>query len=999
MSNRKGWSDWQNKKNDWDISKRPKLDIHKNNLSQSSSASTSSGNKSTLPISAGRGGSFKRTNSMPSSSHSSPQKDLQDGFVDINQEEFDAIEAKALAEAAAAIELQIAQSQQIETFNAGVKAKAMPLPPVDFRNNGSSNFENLFTEEIAEEDVEECMALASQEIQSSQNAAAAGNCSFSQAYNVFSKGVDAHSSVLEPPSFKKPAPPISLPKQTNAWPGAPLRSSNLPGTSRNGSTSVHPSLRPNSAQSRNIIEPKVTTVNPQAETEVRRLAQINDEQAKELKRLKEQVRNRDGEASILRSQLRQAIIEKENHKSYTAKSTLATELQFKEKLSEMESQIEAMRIKLQFQEAETNTAKERYKLLSSNSERLRLVEPKSPGTSLQTGAPTLRTPSRQRHVSGFMNRSTFEEPHSPRRPAKRSRPNDEEDQVNLDCAPVPEPIFTAQKPETKDVGEQTSFDPSDAIGGQRKSPLTLSEMLSDRLTGVQLATVEVWNVESWKTDKSCFNEEENIPTLRLLEIDRKSRPKCDPLDPRRPRLINCAQNLKHLMSWKDTNIDCSPTKVAICQIAEECSGILHFNLFLVQTIGQPSEKDLRDRDRDIIMRGSLIVPLNDFDLLDEKQWYKEEYGVEMRRSLGILSEIAFVSPFAASLVTGGLAPSDTVIKRHKFTELPEYSSLKQSIPEEEGDRFYMMRLLLDICSTIVELKLTISFNGVLAGILTLLKNCARHNVLEEEGQRYILKIIHHVLIARPASKVLVLLVDLLTSVSSFQTIMSSLCTKCDNDDNIVEINGLCTFTKSTCILQLLFIHLKAVTENNRWYLIDSVSEWLVAVVAQDSDAPAWILASPGINEEPHVECCVIATCTLIQLLSDVLERFKRILLEEELGNMSPSTMIMSRHKEERNLKNILVQIMRRSIILCRKLVQNHMFQFMGRVEGLYEILVHGIEKNQKHLKLSSDLELYLDDLSRAEHAAWHSPSSGVHSPLANPQFKLYLDFATASVLK
>ncbi|KAK3918715.1 Ectopic P granules protein 5-like protein [Frankliniella fusca] len=1006
MSSRRGWSDWPNKQNDWNISKRPKqpkLDI-KINLSQSTSSSSTS-NKSSVTSAATRGGGFRRTSSMPTSSmptssNLSPVKEAQDGFIDPVQEEFDAMEAKALAEVASAIEQEYAQSQ-MDKDNAESKPAPAPLtrllPPSDFKNNGSSNFENLFSEEFATDYVEECMQLASQEMQASQAIPAAANSSFSQAYNVFSKGIDAHSSVLEAPSFKKPLAPISIPKQTSTCTGASSRFSNLPGTSKTGQTAMNSFPRANlaSEQLRNV-QPKITSVNPQAETEVRRLAKLNDEQASELKKLREELRTSYGEASILRAQLRQVIVDKDNQKSRTAKSTLATEMQYKEKLNEMEKLVESLNLKLQFQEAEANTAKERLKLLSSNSERLRLVEPISPGAAKQTSGPTLRTPSRQRHVSGFLNRSTFEEPCSPRRPAKRSRPNDDEERLNIDIAPPPEHVVTVPKPETRSVGEQTVFDPSETIGGQRSSPLTLSEILSDRLTGIQLATVEVCNIESLKNDHSCFDEEENIPTLSLLKTNQKSRRKLDPLDPldsRRPTLMNCAKSLKFLMSWKDATVDCSLTKDAICQIAEECSGILHYNLILVQTVGHPSEKDLRDRDQDIVIRGSGIVPPRNMDLLDEKQWYKEEYGVEMRRSLGILSEIVFVSPFAASLVTGGLTPSDIVIKRHSFSKLPEYSC-NQSIPEEdEGDRFFMMRLLCEICSTIVDQKLTIVFNGVLAGVLNLLKNCARHQVFEEKAQRYVLRVIHLVLIARPASRVLLLLVDLLTSVSSYPIIMSSLCTKCDDDDNIMEMNGLCTFTKSTCILQLLCIHFKAVTDNNRWLLINSVSEWLVAVVAQDTDSPSWILANPGSSQEPHVDCCVLITCTLIQLLSDAYEIFQQLQVQEDLSILSQLTTDSFTHEEEKHLRNTLLQIMRRSIILCLKLVQNHMFKFMGRVEGLYEVLVHGIEENQKHLKLSSGLEMYLEDLLRTEHAAWHSPSSGGQHILKNPKCNLFSDFS------
>lgn len=56
----------------------------------------------------------------------------------------------------------------------------------------------------------------------------------------------------------------------------------------------------------------------------------------------------------------------------------------------------------------------------------------------------------------------------------------------------------------------------------------------------------------------------------------------------------------------------------VFQIIQECSGILHYNLLLLQDIRHPSDKELRDRDQEIVSRGVEIVPLENFDLLDER---------------------------------------------------------------------------------------------------------------------------------------------------------------------------------------------------------------------------------------------------------------------------------------------------------------------------------------------------------------------------------------------
>lgn len=996
-----GWNEWAQKKNDFNISnsKRPKLDIHKNHLSQSSSNSKNTV-QSTVTAT-GRSGSFRRTNSLPVSpvsSNSSPNKDVAGKFVDATQEEFDAMEAKAMAEAAAAIELEMAQSGALEP-NMPSSSRKNHLNKVDLKKNGSSGFEVLFSEEIAEEDIEECMLLASQEIQASQKAV--GDTSFSQAYDIFSKGIDSHSSILEPgSSFKKPLPPSS------ATSGAQNHQNNPSRLSLKTATNVRPPILPRPpvvscnttaqpapkvnnipGQSRgpnsNFPKPMSTTSNPQAEAEVRRLDRIVDEMQLQIKKLQETVRDKEGEATILRSQLKVVLVEKHQEKSRSSRSAEASERQFQEQLNEFKKINEALESKLKFVEAEKKTATERYKLLKNNSERLRVVEPQSPRPSPSTHQAThpSKTPTRQKS-SGFLNRSTFEE-HSREPPSKRLRLNTGEETPIGDRMPGIEPILREVRPEMKSVGEQTSSDDSGGpIIAQRITPLSMGQVLTDRLLGIQLS-IEASKPALWKHEDACLDETETIPTLKLLKEEPKSQKRCGALDGHlRPSLLNCAKSLQHLMSWNDRTADCLSTKASICQIIEECSGILHYNLLSLQDIRRPSDKELRDRDQGIISRGVEVVPLENFDLLDERQWYKEEHGVEMRRCLGILSEISLVSKFAASIVTGNVGASEVALKRHKFTELPEYAFLKQNTTTTEDDCFYILKVICDICSVIENQKLTIAFNGVLAGILTLLKNCAHHEVVEGRSQSYFLDVIRRVLMARPSSFVLLLLVDLLTSVASCEAITKGLCIKCGEDDVAFEtLEGLCTFTQDSCLLQMLFIQLRAVTEANRWRLVDSVSRWLVTVIASGSAAPSWILSVPGSSEESHIACCVRFTSTLIVLLCDVFEMFHDIVKERELS----SSPIPLSYKEE-----VLILIMRRTIVLLLKLVENNMFRFMARVEGLYELLVQGIDSIQKHLHVSPFLERYLEDLLQTEQETVNTSDQVSHEDSCS---SVYLDSA------
>lgn len=69
---------------------------------------------------------------------------------------------------------------------------------------------------------------------------------------------------------------------------------------------------------------------------------------------------------------------------------------------------------------------------------------------------------------------------------------------------------------------------------------------------------------------------------------------------------------------------------------------------------------------------STILILKTHFCLFFSQWYKEEHGVEVRRCLGILSEIVLVSKFAASVVSGNVDPSEAALMKHKFTEVNKF---------------------------------------------------------------------------------------------------------------------------------------------------------------------------------------------------------------------------------------------------------------------------------------------------------------------------------------
>lgn len=80
----------------------------------------------------------------------------------------------------------------------------------------------------------------------------------------------------------------------------------------------------------------------------------------------------------------------------------------------------------------------------------------------------------------------------------------------------------------------------------------------------------------------------------------------------------------------------------------------------------------------------------------------------------------------------------------------------------------------------------------------------------------------------------------------------------------------------SCALQLICVQLTAVTESKRWRVVDSVSKWLVKVIAQGVATPSWILSNDS-NNESHTRCRVKLVTTLISLLYDAFRMLQTIL--------------------------------------------------------------------------------------------------------------------------
>nr|XP_018896128.1 PREDICTED: uncharacterized protein LOC109029883 isoform X2 [Bemisia tabaci] len=423
-------------------------------------------------------------------------------------------------------------------------------------------------------------------------------------------------------------------------------------------------------------------------------------------------------------------------------------------------------------------------------------------------------------------------------------------------------------------------------------------------------------------------------------------------------------------------------------------------------------------------------------LLSSEQWYPDERGIEIRRSITVLSELADISVHAVNLLlqtnftenecdpsnpfrrssnksddklisecTAGKKrkPSTSLSpERSKFPKVnhmePSTSRMEIDPPKsvspsskkggsfetvptqtlrEEGrkimgplEKLDFLQVILDIVSEICNQFRTLSFNGVLAAVICLLKTLAKLDCdIPIERLNVINNIVKQVVFCCPGPAVIHDIISLMVPLAKYLTCTNSLCNNSSsitpperetpesqrpfsnsNDfdppvhvqESFIEASRHYTFTTDTCVLQVLCTECEMIDKTPKF--AEDFTKWALKVTVDTSDCPNWLAGD-----------CRMVTCDcfprFIQLFLNVLHYAVLTYADEERPICQLS-------------RNQLESVMKRGIIILNRIIlqRNDFLTQVGSWDGLYEAIIHHLLRISKTMQFEPPIYEMLTNL-------------------------------------
>ncbi|CAH0382862.1 unnamed protein product [Bemisia tabaci] len=421
-------------------------------------------------------------------------------------------------------------------------------------------------------------------------------------------------------------------------------------------------------------------------------------------------------------------------------------------------------------------------------------------------------------------------------------------------------------------------------------------------------------------------------------------------------------------------------------------------------------------------------------LLSSEQWYPDERGIEIRRSITVLSELADISVHAVNLLlqtnftenecdpsnpfrrssnksddklisecTAGKKrkPSTSLSpERSKFPKVnhmePSTSRMEIDPPKsvspsskkggsfetvptqtlrEEGrkimgplEKLDFLQVILDIVSEICNQFRTLSFNGVLAAVICLLKTLAKLDCdIPIERLNVINNIVKQVVFCCPGPAVIHDIISLMVPLAKYLTCTNSLCNNSSsiapperktpeslfsnpNDfdplvhvqESFIEASRHYTFTTDTCVLQVLCTECEMIDKTPKF--AEDFTKWALKVTVDTSDCPNWLAGD-----------CRMVTCDcfprFIQLFLNVLHYAVLTYADEERPICQLS-------------RNQLASVMKRGIIILNRIIlqRNDFLTQVGSWDGLYEAIIHHLLRISKTMQFEPPIYEMLTNL-------------------------------------
>lgn len=443
-------------------------------------------------------------------------------------------------------------------------------------------------------------------------------------------------------------------------------------------------------------------------------------------------------------------------------------------------------------------------------------------------------------------------------------------------------------------------------------------------------------------------------------------------------LEECHLQLMKLINL--TDLDSEHALQLIKRVVLTCTKILWE--LQARLVDADKQKNFIEREKELLLLGYTYTPLEEeYNLLDNKPWYRNEQGIEARRALGLLTALVqtakhMVYIILPSIIPGLASPNNSsggVETLFKSVEMDDTISnskqknlsavinrcdndrplkrFKLSNDSSSSDKDGKPKLLdlLNIIKNIVEhigkQRRTLMFEGVLAGVTIFVTSLLQTETeLSQDMQNAITKIVEQIVFSRPGPTVILELFHLLLAAVHCSAITNSLC--CHSaDKTCLEGYTHVTFTPDTCIMQVLCLLVRLVPTDRRFLITDVYTAWLLSIFIAGGNGPSWLYSDP--------------TKTTCQCRPNVSQL--ALILLGEVCNVYNS-------KSAEEYTEVLERILQRGVFLIHKLLykDEHFVVNAGDCEGYYELFLHAVSTFEPPIPLHQASKEVLENLCQQE---------------------------------
>ncbi|XP_029177236.1 uncharacterized protein LOC114945273 isoform X2 [Nylanderia fulva] len=204
-------------------------------------------------------------------------------------------------------------------------------------------------------------------------------------------------------------------------------------------------------------------------------------------------------------------------------------------------------------------------------------------------------------------------------------------------------------------------------------------------------------------------------------------------------------------------------------------------------------------------------------------WHEGERGIEARRLLGVLSYISLESSYLSNYLAGKslLCTRNDECYNRFLPQMTRYNAWSK-----KNHEFEILEIILECVTLIGRVRRSHQFTGLINAIIKVLCNVQRKVGYCKKGLEYICLIFKQLVFSRPLSLCYISLVDFLMIFS--KCYIEFVPKLCSSSQSVKNWKGILHFTPDACVLQILILQLEHF--NPDFLTIVNISHGLISSV-------------------------------------------------------------------------------------------------------------------------------------------------------------------------